>query len=399
MYFLFVLAIILWLQSISLPSSAQPITKIPRNAQEIGGGFFKDGNTIWGESGRHGDFVFVGNYRVFKVEGADAETFRPLDCSYYGKDKNHAFFKSDIMNDVDITSFVCLNSNSVVNYVKDSHSVYYEGKPIIHADPATFEEIASDICPMYAKDKSRVYFYGEEIPSVDLDTFEILERSEIALMKESRFERICYAKDIKAVYSNEKIINFANPENFHRLNGNYLADDKHVWKTITIDSSLVDVLLEHADPLTFKDLGHGFSKDATRVYYNASSTDFDAESFDFITGNSSLNLFRNKMDVYLIHSSGQQSPMRIQGINPDTLSIVSGQYVKDDMNVYYLNYSSSTPSIEIVEGADASTFSSIAGDGARANDKYRTYAKGKPEHIFQILFDLYDLLRPSPETF
>ncbi len=231
-------------------------SRVPKDAVGIGGGFYKYEDGIWVETGSKGDFVFGGNYKAFKLNNVNLNTFVALGdtCPLYGKDKTHVFYESMIIENADVKSFSCLRNDEIVTaYSKDSSNVYYKGQTILNADPETFEELPriESINPLktiYAKDKSGIYFNGKEIDSAEYSTFTLLNttRRKIPLSHDSR--QPFYAKDKINVYANGNVLDFADPSSFQIIDDTYAKDENDVWEW----NGWRDIRLENVDPEIFE---------------------------------------------------------------------------------------------------------------------------------------------------
>ena len=130
----------------------------------------------WGYE-KDNDFVFYANK---KIEGADLETFEPLESfivgamydTYIFKDKHSVYLRGHKISYADPDTFEVLGGG----YSKDGVSVYYITEKVEGADSKTLELIyypgPGYETVDYAKDKNHVYFKGEIKPELDASTFE-----------------------------------------------------------------------------------------------------------------------------------------------------------------------------------------------------------------------------------
>lgn len=86
-----------------------------------------------------------GGNRVI-VDKADPTTFTRL-CEYrWGIDKNHVFYKGDIVKRLDLKSLQVLkppdSSDHFIKYIKDDKNVFYENEIVKGADPKTFKVVS-----------------------------------------------------------------------------------------------------------------------------------------------------------------------------------------------------------------------------------------------------------------
>ncbi len=91
--------------------------------------FLKDKNSIYLEN-IQGDI----SKWILKVETSDPPTFVALG-ELYGKDKNNAYFRTEIIEQADVNSFEAIDTF----YAKDKNHVYNWGKVVSNTDPKTFK--------------------------------------------------------------------------------------------------------------------------------------------------------------------------------------------------------------------------------------------------------------------
>lgn len=159
------------------------------------------------------------------IKDVDIDTFKVLGYCY-AKDKNHIYYSSEILNDVDYSSFE--------NIEKSSYSA--------------------------AKDKNNFYYGGEKI-DVDYFSFEILNNS--------------FAKDKNFVYYTEngfEKIKDLDIKSTILLNDMYIKDQDSIFCNGT---GMINVLFEikNADTKTFSIFGidneiYSYAKDKNKCYNN-----------------------------------------------------------------------------------------------------------------------------------
>jgi hypothetical protein len=101
---------------------------------------------------------------------ADVSTFVASSISPYGKDKNNVYYCTQVVANMDPTTFIVLSGN----YGKDASHVVYGGYYLVPgADAATFSIVPSPQSPDngYAKDKDHVYNVYRALPDADPATF------------------------------------------------------------------------------------------------------------------------------------------------------------------------------------------------------------------------------------
>jgi hypothetical protein len=174
------------------------------------------------------------------------------------------------------------------------------------ADPVSFKSFDTT----YAKDKTNAYFDGHVIPGADAPSFDVLDRSS-------------FAKDRGRVYQLDKPIS--------------------------------------EDPVHFKLLDGGLSKDSTAVYWTDGRVlSNDPTHFAIISSNDHY-LFTK--DGRTVHVNGNPIP----GADPATFRVLAGAYGQDAQRVYYFT--------DPVVTADTASFRPL--DGPYARDNNRIYWMGK----------------------
>ena len=118
--------------------------------------------------------------RVTMVEGADQNSFAPINDEY-AKDKKNVFWQTQIIKGADPITFLCLGQL----YGKDSAKVFWREREISGADPASFQII--DGANLWSKDKNDFYFATQPLGVTDLLSFKIINHG--------------WAKDNKAFYA------------------------------------------------------------------------------------------------------------------------------------------------------------------------------------------------------
>lgn len=332
--------------------------QIPKDAISIGKNFYRDRSDIWGEMGDKGfNFVYKSDYKAYKVSGADADSFKVLDdkCLYYGKDKNHAFYSSFIIEGADSATFECLQRG----YTKDAQRVYYEGKPILTADVGSFKVLTDTY---HAMDINRVYFSGQE-------TLAATSSFELLLGQNLNQSIPFYGRDSYNVYNKGERVEFADPSSFQIVDDHHAKDDANVWWNLRTHI----VRIPNADPESFKIFGTStpfvkYAKDKNRVYVYGSSTELDASSFELISN----DVVKDQNGVYCFEG---KNIFIFDQVDPKTFQILNDSYAKDNQRVFYYNCKFEGFYARVIDGADASTF--IVTDDGYAKDRNRAYKKDK----------------------
>ncbi len=151
----------------------------------------------------------------------DKENLEVLN-DFYAKDSESIYFLAKKIENIDMESLEVLNRY----FIKDKNWIYYWGKKLENIDLETAEVVKW----MYVKDKDNVYCSLVPIQWADVETFEVLQD-----IDDSRMTETTYLKDKNSVYVGSKMcivkkIEWANPETFKIINGEYSQDDKNCYK-------------------------------------------------------------------------------------------------------------------------------------------------------------------------
>jgi len=198
------------------------------------------------------------------IKGADPKTFQVCNNPDWAKDKNHVYYKDNIIFDADPKTFESIDGL----YGKDSkHIFYYEPYAradkqisgiVLGVDPNSFHKTKDDIytdgkdlyyanCPMHVYDiktfvqvdefgyifKDKKYYYliplggldGRKIkryPLSDYKTFHVLKEKSSILESE-------YMADKKTVYYDSLVVQGSDAKSFIALNLNYGKDNYRVY--------------------------------------------------------------------------------------------------------------------------------------------------------------------------
>ncbi|RYU97699.1 DKNYY domain-containing protein [Emticicia agri] len=235
------------------------------NVEGLKNGYYVESDTVLYYSG------FPAHKYI--VQGADASTFKTID-KYYGKDKNHVFYREYIVKNADPASFKVLEGF----YSKDKNYGYAVGANgpdavfIISHEPEFFETVpnpeetsmnhtAEGI--MYARDRQHVYHGRYIFELADPDSFEY-----IPMRSGSGYD---LARDKKYVYWNQKPIAGVDGSSFEKISNDYFKDAQAIWSThIDNRGNSSWVILKDADRATFKviDTERGIAQDKNHMYKN-----------------------------------------------------------------------------------------------------------------------------------
>lgn len=356
--FFLIVAIVIILYRLTAPqSSLPPIEHSPTGTtpkqppQSSASGFASDTPqseevpcyTITGESVFYNTILDTNEL----VEGADPKTFVDLTKDYknecYGVDGRNAYFNETVIVNADPKTFTALNGT----FASDESHVFFRNEVIPSADVKSFQVLESS----YAKDSKNVYYLNVTIPGADPNTFTFID--------------YIFAKDAQRVYYFLSPIIGADPNTFEALEGEYGKDSQHVFAASCFNEGSPDcvAILDGADPATFIAFNSSYAKDRSHVYYSESSleeiTNADPESFvalDDGIAKDSLHVFVNGEVV--------------EGMDPNTLSILHRSYIKDASHVYYLD-----GSVNVVPDADPATFFGV-------KESYYSYDARDKNHLF-----------------
>lgn len=144
-------------------------------------GYKNDGTIVTFHSWNEGS-----GHNVKNVD-ADPKSFEAID-DCYGRDKNHAFFRGNIITNSDGRTFRTLKKG----FAADKRYVYTgEGEIIPGADPNTFKVHSYAL----VEDKNDFYWEGKPLKVVDKATFKVLGDNDNWDTK--------WAKDSKSLFKND----------------------------------------------------------------------------------------------------------------------------------------------------------------------------------------------------
>lgn len=214
-----------------------------------------------------------------RIEGADPSTFSLLG-KVYAKDKHIAYYRHERIPVGDIASFQLMQNDTY--YAKDKDSYYYRGSIIFPRDPATFVPMGQNV----AKDNMYIYTFGriEDAPNKinrtlfrhlgggfytdnslvyyipdgagGGQTISIVSDADPATATTFGYD---YLMDAQNIYYKRYIVTAA-ASNVELLDEDYLVVDGSIYIT--------DVLIENANPDTFKTLFQYYATDGANVYFS-----------------------------------------------------------------------------------------------------------------------------------
>jgi hypothetical protein len=172
------------------------------------------------------------------LDGVDAKSLQTFKFKAYAKDKHHAYYEGVIIDGADVETFGPIDDH----YSVDIKKAYVSGFEIKGADGKSFSVIGGE----WSKDKSEIYFSRDAVGVCDFPTFRIksgfygwwaedakcvyYRGKQLPIKDRGTFEIIdeFYSKDKYQVYIAGNIIEGADSETFHIIkNKSAAAEDKY----------------------------------------------------------------------------------------------------------------------------------------------------------------------------
>lgn len=258
-----------------------------------------------------------------KISAADASSFQILDRLTYAKDANNVFYEGRVIPGADAETFELLpgkRENRSPLYARDAKRVYFEGEVLPGADPATFQ-IDSRRAGL-SRDKDRVYVGRTPVPGADPLSFEpisadspisrdandfyygstpagVRDLRAFELLDSSGTPGVVWGREPSAFYVGTSRTPITGTAAFADLGGGYTRDAANVFykgeaiagadpasfsvRIYKDDATKGDTYvvardrrhfytggtptLDVADGDTFEELGRGYARDASRVYF------------------------------------------------------------------------------------------------------------------------------------
>lgn len=303
----------------------EKISASPGTFRSLGLGYATDGNKVF--------------FRDSEVDGADAASFTPT--SYGSAHDNFAkySFSKRIAKAVNKKL-----THLFGDYFKDDKYIYYKNLPIPGADNNSFQGVSfeneedadsntkSAAENAYAKDARRVYYEGKPIDGVDPASFTLMEyknEKETEAFEAAQLD--IYAKDNTKVYYSSAPVIGAEPADFKPYPG---IED--VWASET-DLFYKGKKIAYIDFPTFENVEYGFYKDSGGVYYGIDP---------------------------------------IEGLFPENLTVLSANYIMDEMFFCYVEKIPGGSIIKNLFEADGNSFDLIEFNPAFAFDRYGLFFRG-----------------------
>lgn len=308
--------------------------KLSANRQDfhsLGFGYACDGHNVF--------------FRSSLVRGADPDSFVP---SSYGsasdKFAKYSFAKQITKN------YRKDFKNIAGDYFKDGKNIYYKNTVIQGADYESFSPLENagnqnivDILSArdessdtsknfeYAKDVRNIYYMGQPVKGADPYSFMIIQHPGVNPATEDTTEYNAYSKDSKNVYYLGKSIPSVSSSDFkpYEIENVWMAGERLYYK---------GKMLNYIDLATFSNIGHGYYIDNLCVYYGID---------------------------------------KIDGIVPESVSLLSPNYIKDDIFFCYVEKTKNGQLITNLFEADRNSFDLIEFNSAFSYDKFGLYFRGK----------------------
>ena len=306
------------------------------------------------------DSVFFHNSNITRqnsdIENVDLGTFEIIN-EILSKDKNNVYKWSSILTSdqtgdpLDIKTFSIIKSpNGEINYVKDKNGIYdismlFAEKLEGIKDENTFRVLGD----VYTEDKYNIYYYDVKIKNVDKSSFKSLGNG--------------YGRDKNNIFYNEKRMKVSDISSFEVMNSNYSKDKNIVF----YDGDII----KNADSSSFKIIDGHYSKDKNSVYYNGEKLKVDAKTFYIFKENE--NFGKDSKNVYYVDILSNDEKIEvIEGADVSSFKLLNKNYAKDNNKVYY---NSDIINILLkIDDADSETFTVLGDDYAK--DKTNIYYSG-----------------------
>ncbi|MBC7572265.1 MAG: DKNYY domain-containing protein [Spirosoma sp.] len=131
---------------------------------------------------------------VHTIQNALPDSFTAVGM-YYATDKNHAFYKDNLIPEADPATFSQWDETEI-DYARDSTRIYFQQHWIKGADRQTFSLLTDE----YAQDSKTIYYHNHPLSNADRATFTVLAYG--------------YAKDTRRVYYEGKALPHADAASF-----------------------------------------------------------------------------------------------------------------------------------------------------------------------------------------
>lgn len=189
----------------------------------------------------------------------------------YTTDGNHVYYRGEVLNDVDVNTFVFLGHG----YAKDNRHVFYNGRIMKNVNPNTFR--------LY---KNRNMDYGDNCTHGNSGQYQRSDSYDC----EQNTDNVSwgYSKNSFDVFFRGKKIEDASANSFQVLSDGYAKD--------SFSAYYLGNKIENSTGGSFEALSWGYSKDSFNVYYHG---------------------------------------CKIDGAMSGSFNVQQDGYAKDDFNVYY----------------------------------------------------------------
>ena len=201
--------------------------------------------------------------KTFEIPEADPKTFKILNFNNYAKDDKKVFYKGEIIDGADASSFEAIGEF----YARDNHRGYYAKDSIKHSNGKTFKIIDS----YYSTDSTDIFYITKSLGVTDPKNFKFVFPAEEESWDRWTTDGLFYyyrefkvpSKDYSnmTIYRNSGGISKDNKWVYfldHKLN--YNQDGKQIIDTIDVESFTVTGFIECRDKYGCFNVYHGRTK-------------------------------------------------------------------------------------------------------------------------------------------
>lgn len=195
--------------------------------------------------------------------------------------------------------------------------------------------------PKYTNDENGVYLYGKIIPNVDPLTFKFISEKECSAQigfddNHGYHPQLCYSADKNTVLFEGRPMEGSDLSTFS------ISEISNVYSTDKNNAYFKGKKIEGVDIKTFSVLGPWYAKDSKHAYASGKAIESaDPDSFRFVAPIDVYNLTWDSyaVDKNKLYKTSTTNDAMVLADYPktgdsNTLSILSGDYMKDSKNVY-----------------------------------------------------------------
>lgn len=179
---------------------------------------------------RHAEYIIGKTGVSFKdyksvdavLTDVDVDSFVIVEPSLYAKDKNHVYYRNNILDKLDPATTEYIGNHAI----KDKHRLYLYGTEIKGIDAESYQQLSGS---RYGKDKYSLFFNFEPVLDVDVDSFVVLDSETQAVWFGGNYSSNCYGKDKNSAYYEGKKMANVDLASFKALFNGYAKDSKFVY--------------------------------------------------------------------------------------------------------------------------------------------------------------------------